>query len=362
MRITFVLPQLTLAGGIRVAAIYANYFHSRGHQVNVVSTPAPEVSLTIRAKNFLRGRTLPSTRIGPSHFDNLPVRKRVLDRYRPVTEHDLPDADVIIATWWETAEWIADLPRAKGRKVHLIQHDETQIPNQPNDRVEATWSLPGFRRIVVAGWLEDMARNHHGVSDVTLINNGVDVTQFNAPPRKKQRSPTIGLMYSGLAFKGCDLALEAFEIATANVPNLKLRCFGAEEPSSTLPLPESAEFHFRPSQDQLSGIYAGCDAWLFASRCEGFGLPILEAMACRTPVIGTPTGAAPELISEGGGVLVKPQDPMEMAIAIERIARLSGPEWLRLSDAAYATAQANTWDASAARFERFLHETIAQPL
>jgi len=44
-------------------------------------------------------------------------------------------------------------------------------------------------------------------------------------------------------------------------------------------------------------------------------LPILEAMACRTPVIGTPAGPAPELLGAGGGILVRPEDPADMAMA-----------------------------------------------
>ena len=70
-----------------------------------------------------------------------------------------------------------------------------------------------------------------------------------------------------------------------------------------MPLPRDTEFHLRPPQDRIRDIYSKCDAWLFGSRSEGFGLPILEAMACRTPVIGTPAGAAPELLGDGRGIL-----------------------------------------------------------
>jgi glycosyltransferase involved in cell wall biosynthesis len=112
-------------------------------------------------------------------------------------------------------------------------------------------------------------------------------------------------------------------------------------------LPTGTEYFQQPPQTAIKDIYAQCDAWLFASRLEGFGLPIIEAMACRTPVIGTPAGAAPELLVDGGGILVKPEDPEDMAKAIEEICMMSESEWRAMSDAAYATATGYTWDDAA---------------
>jgi glycosyltransferase involved in cell wall biosynthesis len=83
-------------------------------------------------------------------------------------------------------------------------------------------------------------------------------------------------------------------------------------------------------------------------------------MACRTPVIGTPTGAAPELIRHGGGVLVKPQDPIDMARAIERVCRMTLDQWKQMSDIAYQTAQQNTWDRSCELFEAALFKACGR--
>ncbi len=101
-------------------------------------------------------------------------------------------------------------------------------------------------------------------------------------------------------------------------------------------------------------LYASCDAWLFASRCEGFGLPILEAMACRTPVIGTPVGAAPELLAAGGGRLVAPQDPAAMARMIVDVARMDDAAWREMSRQAHHTASGYTWDDATDAFEAAL--------
>jgi glycosyltransferase involved in cell wall biosynthesis len=128
--------------------------------------------------------------------------------------------------------------------------------------------------------------------------------------------------------------------------------------TDALPLPPNAVYEYRPTDDRIRQIYESCDAWLFPSRIEGFGLPILEAMACRTPVIGTPAGAAPELLAEGGGILVKPEDPEDMSKAIQYIGHLSDSEWRSMSDKAYSTVTRYTWDHATDLFESALYIAV----
>lgn len=358
MKITFVLGSgFTLAGGDRAIAIYAERLKKRGHEVFVVSRPKRQPSWREQARSLLRGRGWISvTKNEPSHFDNVDVPRRVLDRWRPVTDADVSDADVVVATWWETAEWVANLSQPKGAKVYFLQHYEV-FDYLPKERVAATWSLP-MHKIVVAQWLVDLARTEYGDRNVSYVPYGVDIEQFYAPPRGKQSIPSVGMMYSQAYWKGCDISFKAFSLAAQKIPNLRLVAFGSESPSKELPLPPGTEYALCPAQNTLKDFYAKCDIWLFGSRSEGFGMPILEAMACRTPVIGTPTGAAPELLTSGAGMLVKLEDPSDMARAIEQICKLSDAEWRAMSDAAYARATAYTWDDATDLFEAALQTAI----
>jgi glycosyltransferase involved in cell wall biosynthesis len=81
-------------------------------------------------------------------------------------------------------------------------------------------------------------------------------------------------------------------------------------------------------------------------------------MACRTPVIATPAGAAPELLGSGGGVLVPQENPAAMADAIERICTLPDAQWRALSDRAHATACGYTWHHATDLFEAALRCAI----
>lgn len=355
MKITFVLPFAGLAGGIRVVAIYAERLKKRGHEVVVVSLPADPISPIEQMKSLLKGKGWISITKEPSHFDGLDVEHRVIERWRPIADLDVPDADVIVATWWETAEWVAKMSDAKGAKAYFIQHDE-RFDNMPRERVEATWGLP-LHKITIAQWLVELVRSGCHDLDISLVPNSVDAKQFNAPPRGKQPIPTVGMLYSSVGWKGCDISLKAFSLASQKIPNLRLVAFG-DTLSPDVPLPPGTEYACRPNQNTLKDFYAKCDAWLFASRTEGFGLPILEAMACRTPVIGVPVGAAPELLADGAGILIKPEAPEDMAWAIERVVSLSDHEWRTMSDAAYAKATGYTWDDAVNLFEAALHTAI----
>lgn len=359
MKITFVLPTLCLTGGIRVVAIFAELLKKRGHDVFVISVPQPQPSLRQQVKSLVRGQGWISTPPNEAFFfENSGVEHRLTERRRPICDKDVPDADVVVATWWETAEWVAKLSPSKGAKAYFIQHHEV-FDYLPKDRVEATWMLP-MHKITVSQWLVDLARTKYGDRQVSLAPPSVDTKQFYAPRRSKQPVPTVGMYYSTLHWKGSDIALKAFSLAAAKIPNLRLVAFGLEAPSSELPLPPNTEYVIDPDQDKLKDYYSKCDAWLFSSRSEGFGLPLLEAMACRTPVIGTPAGAAPEILSGGTGILVRPEDPQEMARAIECICQLPNSEWQALSDAAIAKVLNYTWEDATDLFEKAL-KSAKQP-
>lgn len=357
MRITFVTPDFNLSGGMRIIAMYANRLQQRGHKVTVVSAAINKPSLVWQTKSVLKGKGLiqpPAKR--PSHFDDAEFECRALDRFGPVTDADVPDADVVIATWWETAEWVAKLSPAKGAKAYLIQHYEI-FDYMPKARVKCTWSFP-MHKIVIAQWLADLALKEYGDSYVSCVPNGIDTQQFHAIPRSKQSVPTIGMMYAEPYWKGCDISLKAFSLAAEKIPGLRLVAFGHCPPLDHLPLPAGAEYIHCPPQEMMKDLYSKCDAWLFGSRFEGFGLPILEAMACRTPVIGTPAGAAPELLTKGGGILVPPEDPEAMASEIVKVCQLPDTKWEAMSQQAHTTALQYSWGETTELFEAALHTAI----
>ena len=106
---------------------------------------------------------------------------------------------------------------------------------------------------------------------------------------------------------------------------------------------------FVPDAD-LPALFAACDAFVFPSLYEGFGLPPLEAMACGAPVVCSNTSSLPEVVGNAA-LLVNPRDAREIANAIERVVSSRA---LRDELRAKGIAQASRFS-----WERAARETLA---
>jgi glycosyltransferase involved in cell wall biosynthesis len=354
MRITFISPQANMAGGTRVIGIYAQHLQRLGHDVTIISPPPTRLPLKKKLKSLLTTGRWPLASARPmSHLDGIDVEHLVLDRPRPVTDGDVPDGDVVIATWWETAEWVHALKASKGAKAYFIQGHEI-FPHLPVERVRATYRLP-MHKIVIARWLKNVMKNEYGDDDVDLVPNSVDRSQFFASVRGKQPYPTVGFLYSTAPIKGLDVTLAAVRTVQERVPNLRGVCFGTERPTAERTLPNGIDFYYSPVQEALRDLYARCDTWITASRREGFNLPALEAMACRTPVVSTRAGWCEEAVVTGkNGVLVDVDDVAGLAKGVEWVLSQDDHDWRTLSANAHATASTGSWERSTTRFEQAL--------
>jgi glycosyltransferase involved in cell wall biosynthesis len=120
-------------------------------------------------------------------------------------------------------------------------------------------------------------------------------------------------------------------------------------------LPEQVELLGYVDKAELAGLYAGAAVFLYPGIYEGFGLPILEAMACGTPVVTSTTGATPE-IAGGSAILADPFDVASIADALEQ-ATIPG-EAERLRALGRARAAAFDWATAAAATEAVYRQLV----
>jgi glycosyltransferase involved in cell wall biosynthesis len=112
------------------------------------------------------------------------------------------------------------------------------------------------------------------------------------------------------------------------------------------------------SPERLAELYAGADLFVLASRFEGYGMAYAEAIARGLPIIGTNAGAIPDTVPADVGVLVAPDDPDALALALRKI--IEDPDERRRmgTSARAAAARLPTWQESAKIFAHAI-ETLA---
>jgi glycosyltransferase involved in cell wall biosynthesis len=107
------------------------------------------------------------------------------------------------------------------------------------------------------------------------------------------------------------------------------------------------------SDSELAQLYSNARVFICTSLYEGFGIPLVEAMACGCPVIGPKTSSIPEVVGEAA-LLFDPKDPEDLAKQIDRII---SDESLRASliEGGQLRAMRFTWEAMAeAVYEGYL--------
>lgn len=147
-----------------------------------------------------------------------------------------------------------------------------------------------------------------------------------------------------------------------NMPNIELVHAGASIDrvfKRSVEIPSNMFKRLGPVSDgELRALYENALAFLFPSRYEGFGIPPLEAMALRCPVISSKNGAMTEILGDAA-IFVDPEDSTFFAETMRRIAEDAALRDSLIEKGLLRAAQF-TWRASAQRFDAELNAVIAQ--
>lgn len=227
-------------------------------------------------------------------------------------EKYIRDADVTIASSWETAEWIGNYSQNKGKKLYLIQDFETWSGSK--ERIIQTWKLP-LQKIAIAKWLKEMV-NEVG-EECIIIRNGLDHTTFGIDTSIENRNPLkIAMLYHKLEWKGSNIGIEALKIVKKTIQNLEVTLFSTSKRNELIP--DWMDFHEKPKN--LRKLYNNSSIFISPSLSEGWGLPRAEAMQCGCATIITNVNGHNDYgMKDEDYLMVNPSEPEELANSIIKL-------------------------------------------
>ncbi|HZS03663.1 MAG TPA: glycosyltransferase family 4 protein [Blastocatellia bacterium] len=224
------------------------------------------------------------------------------------------------------------------------------------------------RVIACSNELGRRLKEHLPEADVVVVPNGVETEMFATERRPKgedQRHAPVRLLFAGAMgrLKGERDLVRAIERARVKAPNLRVMMLGH---GSETVLDLCGETGVLRLLDYLGPVpmsrravfFKQADFFVLPTYAEGLPVSVIEAMAAGLPVITTPVGGTPELITQGvEGWMVEPGDVDALA---EKIVLLASDEQMRLEMGERAQMKARHFDRSVvlARLDAVMRQTL----
>jgi len=196
---------------------------------------------------------------------------------------------------------------------------------------------------------------------ISVIYHGINLEDYISKSAYLSDSPYVLFVGSRNKYKNFEGMLESYSRLIMKYPDLQLFCAGNSASKSDTALlhkfriVDSVKF-IQASNQELISLYKGAKVFVFPSFYEGFGLPILEAMASNCPIALSRTSCFPE-IAKDAVAYFDPNDVDEMTAVIDKI----------LSDEIYCSSLIErgarrvkefSWDTSAAEHVKLYQSLI----
>ena len=325
MKISFVLPGRARSGGVLCTVHCANGLLKRGHSVRILYK-RPYIHRLVR-------KTWISARYGPN-ADGLQRYRGARSPYKSITNCTFDNDELVVATGPYCALEVAKLASGQGVKVQYVRG--ITLPNK--EEMYRAWRLD-IPIIVVASYLVEEIRNKVGKDVVGIVRDGISTEDYYACEEESKRTG-IGTIFGVGPAKDPKTILAILSSLKQQFPNAPQYALGSCPWSKEVDRKSFVRF---PSISQARSIYSKSLVWFCASRSEGFGQPILEAMACGCAVVSTDCGGPRDIIRHGeNGFLVEVGNVEQVAKYIALLLKNNDLR-IRISKEAQLTAKQFTW-------------------
>lgn len=306
LRLTYVIPRLVIAGGV----------------LSVIQLVNELVLLGVEAR-------IATLFVDPAVRTWMPLYSQPMV-FRNAAElvRDLPECDLVVATLWQSAPWVAALQargRARASAYFLQDYEPWFFPEHDSSgraRVRATYAVIS-NRIVKSDWLRERLSDEG--YDSHKIRLGINLAVFYPRDVGAERPRVLAMARPGVPQRGFAATIEALAQVKAARADVEIVLFGDRRLANA-----NIPFAFRneglvTDQNRLATLYSEATVFLDGSDFQGFGRGGLEAMACATACVLTNVGGVNEYARHGHNAwMVPPRQPARLAEAI--LALLHDPE------------------------------------
>lgn len=206
--------------------------------------------------------------------------------------------------------------------------------------------------------------NAAAINKMSIIPLGYDSNHFYMKPLSRKLHPRPYFLHIGQAYphKNIERLIRAFALVAQKNAGIDLLLVGKPHKTETARLRKMVEelklqerIFFKPytPYKDLPDLYRGALAFVYPSLWEGFGLPILESLACGTPVI-TSYGSGTEEAAGGHATLIDPTSIESIADAINASINLSSQTLTSTANAAQSGLKRFTWEQTRKKTTRLL--------
>lgn len=206
------------------------------------------------------------------------------------------------------------MPHVVGnRKIAWTVWETSRIPESELaylDRVDHIWIPSRWGKSILEA-------NGIDPNRIAVVPEGVDIDLYRPMDVERGTTGRLRLLCVGKweKRKGIDILLRAYAKAfdVEDDVELVLHCHNANRPGlniealtgALLPDPHPPVLFSGPIPEaKMPTLYNGCDAFVLATRAEGWGLPVIEAMACAKPVIVTGYGGHLDFVNERNAYII----------------------------------------------------------
>lgn len=258
-----------------------------------------------------------------------------------LTLHDL--------IYYESRTPPRDLPlfvRLLWRIYHLAWWPQRMLLNRADAVVTVSETTAG------------LIREHH-LTDrpVTIVPNAADDLGAPSLPRARPEGHRLVYMGSYMPYKNVDTLVRAVAALPDHELHLASRIRPDERERLTRLAPQARlVFHDGVTDTEYAELLSGATALVHASRTEGFGIPLVEAMRLGTPVVVSDIPIFRE-IGDGAALYFDPDNPESLVAALWSLEREG--EWERRSTASVEVAARYNWAASAEKLLEVMRRTVA---